>query len=72
MRVEDAANDSISSVGGGNLAPHAAGLHHSVSMALHDESNTLSEVEAGILGGVHATDLNESLISVLKNLASEL
>lgn len=71
MSVEDATNDTIGSVSGSNLSPHVASLLLSVSVALHDESNTLSHVEAGILSGVHTIDLNESLVGVLKNLASK-
>lgn len=71
MGLKDAANDTIGSVGGSNLTPHAAGLLLSVGVALHDVSNTLSHVEAGILSGVHSVDLNQSLVGVLKNLASK-
>lgn len=71
MSLEDAANDTIGSVGGGNLTPHAVGLRLSVSVGLHNVNDTLSHVEQRVLGGVHSIDLNQSLVGVLKNLASK-
>ena len=78
--AEEHTHDSVGSVSLGDLSPDAAvartvlhglGLHgNQVGSVPHlvDVSDTLSEVELGVLGGVDSLNLDEALVAVLSDL----
>ena len=81
--AEEHTHDSVGSVSLGDLSPDAAvartvlhglGLHgNQVGSVPHlvDVSDTLSEVELGVLGGVDSLNLDEALVAVLSDLGSK-
>lgn len=70
--VKDAADHSVSSVAGRDLAPDRSHLFAIGSVHTVDVSNTLSKVELRVSSGIHSIDLNESLVGVLEHLRSKL
>ena len=81
--AEEHTHDSVGSVSLGDLSPDAAvartvlhslslhGYHTERAIHLVDVSDTLSEVELSILGGVDSLDLDEALVAVLSDLGSK-
>lgn len=82
--AEEHTHDSVGSVSLGDLSPDAAVARtvlHSLSLHgnqvgsvphLVDVSDTLSEVELGVLGGVDSLNLDEALVAVLSDLGSRI